>query len=269
MRGAHQKEITVKCKALLLVNTLCIGGSLLLSLKTPSSVSMCIATTPGITWCSALMCASVTPLSVQTLSTKRVTNRTTSVPASDTSCSSKPLSASKLSLSATLKKKLRWVNSGWFVYKTFVESPGTLSFCQKCRGQNRGQPPSHSEELLLAWNVVLLLPMYPTTISEHFGVLMYDTITLVRGITTYFSEAWMRVFTLLAFLLIIFTSHGHTLFCAWYFIMNDTTFTTKHMRASTCWWYYCLCFSPSIPLGGSFRVLLASRGTRMNTIRFA
>ena len=58
---------------------------------------------PGIIWCRAFMWSDVTALSEQTLSTKRVTKRVTDAPTSFTSCSSKPLSASKLSLSAALE----------------------------------------------------------------------------------------------------------------------------------------------------------------------
>ena len=58
---------------------------------------------PGIIWCSDRMCPSVTPLSQQTLSTNRVTKRMTPAPTSVASCSSNPLSASKLSLSPTLQ----------------------------------------------------------------------------------------------------------------------------------------------------------------------
>lgn len=39
--------------------TFCIGGKRLDSLYTASSISTCIATTPGIIWCSDLMCSSI------------------------------------------------------------------------------------------------------------------------------------------------------------------------------------------------------------------
>ena len=49
------------------------------------------------------MWSGVTPASAQTLSTNLVMDLTTACPTSDDSCSSKPDSASKLSLSARLK----------------------------------------------------------------------------------------------------------------------------------------------------------------------
>lgn len=90
------------CKKELLELTFWMGGRRLDSLWTASRVSMCIWTTPGIIWCRLRMWLALTPPSVHTLSTKRETSRITAVPVSPGSWSSKPDSASPLSLSATL-----------------------------------------------------------------------------------------------------------------------------------------------------------------------
>lgn len=82
--------------------TFWMGGNLLDSLCTASSVSMCICTTPGTIWCKLRTCSALTPPSVHTLSTKRDTILITAAPISPGSCSSNPDSASALSLSGTL-----------------------------------------------------------------------------------------------------------------------------------------------------------------------
>ena len=78
----------------------------------------------------------------------------------------------------------------------------------------------------------LLLPSYLTKLSEHFGVLLCDIIAF--GKRYYDVLLWSLdagiYFIWFSYLSFLFLT-GYTLFCAWCFIMNDTTFTTKDTRA--------------------------------------
>ncbi len=62
--------------------------------ETSASVAGLGASVPGIMVCRALRCSLVTPLSLHTLSTKRLMKRTTELATSELSASSKPLSVS-------------------------------------------------------------------------------------------------------------------------------------------------------------------------------
>jgi len=114
--------------------TFWMGGNLLDSLCTASSVSMCMWTTPGTIWCKLRTCSALTPPSVHTLSTKRDTILITAAPISPGSCSSNPDSASALSLSGTLyhtKHSYISINTvaHWIMQHTAtspLQLPGTL-----------------------------------------------------------------------------------------------------------------------------------------------